>query len=69
MRRRLKQTESIQDRLRGFADDVRMRAETLPPGKERDDLMQKARQADTASNLQEWANSPGLLPPNQSKPA
>jgi hypothetical protein len=62
-RRRFKQTESLQDRLRAFADHVRARAILLPPGTEKEELLKKARQADTASHLGEWANSPGLQPP------
>jgi hypothetical protein len=62
-RRRFKQTESLQDRLRIFADDVRARAAALPPGAERDALLKKARQADTASHLNEWVNSTGLQSP------
>ena len=62
-RRRFKQTESLQDRLQAFASDVRAQAETLPPGTERDGLLKKARQADTAFHLNEWAYSPGLQPP------
>jgi hypothetical protein len=62
-RRHFKQTESLQDRLRAFADDVRAKADRLPPGLEKDDLLRRARQADTASRLDEWANSRGLQPP------
>src|ERR1700761_5892719 len=54
-RRRFKQTLSLQDRLQAFAGDVRAKAEALPPGTERDGLLEKARQADTASHLNEWA--------------
>jgi len=62
-RRRFKQTASLQDRLQAFASDVRSKAEALPPGAERDELMKKAREADTALHLHDWANSPGLEPP------
>jgi hypothetical protein len=58
-----KQTKSLHDRLRIFADDVRARAAKLPPGVERDALLKKARQADTASHLDEWVNSTGLQLP------
>ncbi len=40
-----------------------MKADLLPPGRERDDLLKKERQADTASHLNDWADSPGLQPP------
>jgi hypothetical protein len=61
--RRAKQTTSLKDRLAAFAEDARGKASQLRPGPERDDLMKKARQADTAAHLDEWANSPGLRPP------
>jgi hypothetical protein len=38
-------------------------AKKLPPGNERDDLIRKARQAETASHLTEWLTSPGLASP------
>jgi hypothetical protein len=62
-RRRFKQTLSLKDRLASFAHEVRERALQLRPGPERDALLKKARQADTASHLNDWANSPGLQPP------
>jgi hypothetical protein len=62
-RRRFSQTKSLQDRLAAWAEEVRERAAKLPPGPERDALLKKLRQADTASHLDDWANSPGLQPP------
>jgi len=62
-RRRFKQKTSLSDRLASFAKSARERAAQLTPGVERDDLLRKARQADTASHLEEWVNSPGLQPP------
>jgi hypothetical protein len=62
-RRRFRQTASFQDRLTAFAQDAREEAAKLPPGVEQDDMLRKARQADTAAHLDEWANSPGLQPP------
>jgi hypothetical protein len=62
-RRRLKQTASLNERLRIFADELRMKAKALRPGSEQDDLLRRARQADTASHIDEWANSAGLQPP------
>ena len=61
-RRRFKQTTSLKDRLIAFAADARDKANSLT-GSERDLLLKKARQADTAAHLDEWANSPGLQPP------
>jgi hypothetical protein len=62
-RRRLKLALSFQDRLAAFAEDAHARAARLPAGLEQDDMLRKARQADTAAHLYEWANSPGLQPP------
>jgi hypothetical protein len=62
-RPRSSQDQSFQDRLIAFATDARERAAKLRPGLEQDDLLRKARQADTASHLDQWVNSPGLRPP------
>jgi hypothetical protein len=35
----------------------------LPPCPEREELLLRARRAETASHLTEWLNSPGLQPP------
>ena len=64
-RRRFKQSQSLRDRLAMFAKDARASADRLPPGPAKDDLLRKARQADTACNIDEWANSPGLQPPTK----
>lgn len=63
MRRRFKQTLPLKDRLATFASDAREKAATLPPGEEREELLKKARRADTASHLDDWANSSGLQTP------
>jgi len=63
MRRRFKQTESFKDRLGAWAKDVREQAAKLPPGEEREAMLKRARQADTASHIHEWVGSPGLQPP------
>jgi hypothetical protein len=62
-RRRFKQTESLEERLHAFAMDVRAQAAGLPPGPERDDLLKRARQADTATHINDWAYSTGLQAP------
>jgi hypothetical protein len=60
---RRRQTTSLRDRLAAWAKDVREQADRLPPGPERDDLVKKARQADIAVHLDDWAKSPGLQRP------
>jgi hypothetical protein len=62
-RRRFRQTASLKDRLISFANDMRGKAEATSSEAEREDLLRKARRADTASHIDEWANSPGLRPP------
>lgn len=62
-RRRFKQSISFKERLTEWAKTVRDHANKLPPGAEREDLLQKARQADTAAHLADWTSSPGLQPP------
>jgi hypothetical protein len=62
-RRRIKQTVSLKDRLTSFAEELKAKASQLRPGPEQDALLKRARQADIASRIDEWANSPGLQPP------
>jgi len=62
-RRRFKQFLSLKDRLTLWSRQVRAAAEKLPSGPEKEALINKARQADTAAHLDEWANSPELQPP------
>lgn len=62
-RRRFKQVTSLKDRLEAFAKDARSKASLLQHGAEKDDLLKRARRADTASHLDDWVNSPGLQSP------
>jgi hypothetical protein len=62
-RRRFKQTLSFPDRLKTFAEELKAKASELRPGPEREALLKRARQADIASHIDEWVNSPGLQPP------
>jgi cell division protein FtsB len=55
-RRRIKQTVSLNDRLATFAEQLKAKATELRPGPERDALLKRARIADTASHIDEWAN-------------
>jgi hypothetical protein len=61
--RRSKQTASLKERITAWAEDVRNQAHKLAPGVERDALLRKANQADTAARLDDWVNSTGLQPP------
>jgi len=63
MQQRMKPTSPLEDRLEQMAEHCRQNAAHLPPGPEREELIRKARQAETASRLTEWVLSPGLRPP------
>jgi len=62
-RRHFEHTLSCPDRLDQEAARLRAEAEKLPPSTERDAILRKARQAETASHVNEWLTSPGLQPP------
>jgi hypothetical protein len=57
MQKRRRMTVSLHDRLAAFAKDIRARAATVPPGPERNDLLKRAKQADDAARLDDWAGS------------
>ena len=63
MRRRFKQTQSLEERLSEEAKRLREEAKSLRPGALRDDLIRKARQAETGLHISECLRSPGLQPP------
>lgn len=62
-RRRFKHQTTLQDRIAGWAAGVRERANEMQPGPERDELLRKLHQAETAMHLEDWANSTGLQAP------
>ena len=62
-RRRFKQYLSLNDRLKMFSDHLKSGADKLRPGLEREALLRRARIADTAAHINQWANSSGLRPP------
>jgi len=62
-RRRFKQTESLEERLAAEAKRLREEAKLLPRGPARQQVLRKARQAETGSHMSEWLRSPGLRPP------
>jgi hypothetical protein len=53
-RRRVRQTVSLQDRLVQQAREDRVQARSLPPGREREELLRHARRAESASQMTEW---------------
>ena len=67
-RRRVKHETSFKDRLEKSAQDAREQAARLPSGPVRERLLQKARQIETAANIDTWISSPGSLPPDNFDP-
>ena len=63
-RRRVKQTISFKDRLLKSAREAREEAARLPAGAARERLLLKARQSETAANIDTWISSPGSAPPD-----
>jgi hypothetical protein len=45
------------------SEAAKTEAQKLPYGKEREALVRKARQLETASQINQWLSSPGLQPP------
>ena len=60
---RFDQTSSLDQGLQAEAERLREEAQSAAPGMQRENLIRKARQADTASHMQEWLSSPGLRAP------
>jgi len=59
-----RRSTSLKDRLTSFAKKLRKQASLLPPGEEKESLLEKAKQADTAwSDVKRWVNSSELQPP------
>ena len=62
-RRRFAQQQSLDHRLTDEAQRLRKEAQAASPGIERERLVRRARQAETASHMSEWLSSRGLEPP------
>jgi hypothetical protein len=62
-RRRFNQTAPLDQRLIEEAQRLRKEAQGTHPGIERERLIRRARQAETAARMQEWFTSAGLQPP------
>lgn len=61
-RNRAKQTTTLEERLAKDAKIAREKARSLPPGKEREDLLRRVRRDETAAQMCEWLRSPNLQP-------
>jgi len=64
-RRSFKQTTTLKQRLLDEAARLRKQAKTTPQGFERELLLRRARQVETASHLNEWLSSKGLQAPTR----
>jgi hypothetical protein len=62
-RLRFKPDKALGERLNKEARLAREKAAQLPPGKEREDLLQRAHGADIAARIDGWLSSSGLRPP------
>jgi hypothetical protein len=63
-RRRVKHETSFKHRLLKSAQDAREQAARLPAGEARERLLMKARQSETAANIDTWISSPSCPPDN-----
>ena len=54
---------NLEERLALEAQVLKEQAEALPPGRDREMLLRRARQTETASHITEWLSSPGLTSP------
>ena len=63
MQRRQFTPHTFEDRI--AAEKARLEAQVakLPPGPQKDGLLKKLRQLETASHINDWLSSPGLQPP------
>jgi hypothetical protein len=64
-RRSFKQTSPLNRRLEEQAKRLRKEAQGTPHGVEREKLIRRAREAETAAHIQEWLTSPGLQSPTK----
>jgi hypothetical protein len=63
LRRRFKQADNLEQRLADKAKRLRDEAKLLPPCALRNEIIRKARQAETGAHINEWLRSPGLQAP------
>ena len=55
--------QTVEEKWRQQSEAAREEAEKLPSGKQREALVRKARQLQTASQIEQWLSSPELQPP------
>jgi len=57
-----KQTLTLSERLSQFAQRGREQAQAMPAGKDRDNILQKVRQAEVAVHVDEWLSGSATAP-------
>jgi len=62
-RNRSRPLRSLQERLAALANQARAAAKCLPAGRDRRDLLRKARASENAAEIERWLSSPGLRSP------
>jgi hypothetical protein len=62
-----RQEDKTREELAADAKQMREQAKLLPPGKVRDGLLRKARQAEIASQADEWVRSSGYGRRNENR--
>ena len=63
MQERIEKIATLDERLVDEAQRLKKQAKRLPYGKQREELLRKARQAETTARITKWLTSPGLQPP------
>jgi hypothetical protein len=63
-KQRLFKSKTLEDSLGDEAAQLREEANTLPQGMKRDQVLRKARQAETGAHMGNWMSSRGLQPPD-----
>lgn len=61
-RRRRSVPHSFEEQIAAVKSRLEAQAATLPPGLQKDVLLDKIRQLETASRMNAWLTSPGLQP-------
>jgi hypothetical protein len=56
-------SHTFEERLAAEKSRLETRAAKLQPGQQKDELLHKIAQLETAARLNDWLNSPGLQPP------
>jgi hypothetical protein len=63
MQRRRSSQHTLDSRIEAERARLEAQVAALPPGPQKDALLNKIGHLDTASHMNEWLSSPGLRPP------